>query len=256
MPAPAILNENPTNLIELFSSIQGEGLLIGLRQIFIRFHGCNLSCGYCDTEVTPTPQFCRMEGTPGRRDFINVPNPVALDRVKSHLSGWVKGWPGIHHSISVTGGEPLLHHEALLEWLPELSNYLPIYLETNGLLHMELSHLTKFIDLICMDIKLPSTSGCADLWENHEQFLRIAAQKSVFVKIVTSDLTEDWEIERACKIVAAVNHAIPVIVQPVTNKSGKIDISPLKILEFQEIACRNLADVRIIPQTHKVIGLI
>jgi organic radical activating enzyme len=256
MPAPAILNDNPANLIELFSSIQGEGLLVGVRQIFIRFHGCNLRCNYCDTEVVPLQPFCRMEGTPGRRDFINAANPVPMDRVISHLRGWVSGWPGIHHSISITGGEPLLHHETLRKWLPELRKQLPIYLETNGVLHEALSSLMDCLDLISMDIKLPSTSGCTDLWKNHEDFLRIAAQKSVFVKIITNDTTEDWEVERACKIVASVNHSIPVILQPETLKSGKVAISPLKILEFHLIACQILSEVRIIPQTHKFIDLI
>ena len=35
---------------EIFSSIQGEGPVVGYKQLFIRFCGCNLNCNYCDTE--------------------------------------------------------------------------------------------------------------------------------------------------------------------------------------------------------------
>ncbi|MDX9694125.1 MAG: 7-carboxy-7-deazaguanine synthase QueE, partial [Methanothermobacter sp.] len=43
-------------IMEVFSSIQGEGLLVGCRQIFIRFAGCNLNCKYCDTPESRNPQ--------------------------------------------------------------------------------------------------------------------------------------------------------------------------------------------------------
>lgn len=250
------MSDKTANIVELFSSIQGEGLLVGLRQIFLRFQGCNLGCAYCDTEITTVPSFCIMEETPGRRDFSEVANPVALDRIVSLLGGWARGWPGIHHSISITGGEPLLNLEILLEWLPELKKIYPIYLETNGVLHDALYLLINLLDHISMDIKLPSTSGCTDLWECHRDFLRIAAQNNVFVKIVVSNATEEWEIERACMTVAEVDRDIPVILQPITLKNGNIGISPIRTLELQEIACNFIKEVRIIPQTHKFIGQI
>ena len=34
---------------EIFKSIQGEGILMGLPTIFIRLTGCNLRCKWCDT---------------------------------------------------------------------------------------------------------------------------------------------------------------------------------------------------------------
>jgi organic radical activating enzyme len=42
---------------EVFSSIQGEGKLIGRRQVFVRFSGCNLECNYCDTPLSRDPNF-------------------------------------------------------------------------------------------------------------------------------------------------------------------------------------------------------
>ncbi len=248
------MSDRSAQIVELFSSIQGEGLLVGLRQVFLRFYGCNLQCGYCDTQVAAAPLSCRMETTPGRRDFVEVANPVPLDRVLSLLDGWKRGWPGIHHSLSLTGGEPLLNREVLQEWLPELRKFHPIHLETNGVLFEALSPLIPFFDHIAMDMKLPSTSGCTDLWERHGHFLRIAAEKDLFVKLVVGDNSEEWEIERACLTVAAVSPDIPVILQPVTLDSGAIGISPLRVLEFQEFASRMLKQVRIIPQTHKFSG--
>lgn len=248
------MSDRPADLLELFSSIQGEGLLVGLRQIFLRFYGCNLACDYCDTKLVSPPPHCTMEGTPGRRDYIQEKNPVSLERIMSHLSGWQRGWPGIHHSISITGGEPLFSHEILLKWLPELRTLFPIYLETNGVLFTELSRLIDHIDHISMDIKLPSSSGCTDLWTHHLNFLRIAARKHTFVKVVINDETEDWEVIKACEIIGEVDSKIPLILQPVTLSTGTVGITPLKMLELQEIACGYLQEVRIIPQTHRFMG--
>jgi 7-carboxy-7-deazaguanine synthase len=250
------MSDKEANLLELFSSIQGEGLLVGVRQVFIRFRGCNLKCSYCDTETPSLPAFCRMEVTPGRGDFVEVANPVSLGRIIPLLEGWSRGWPGIHHSISITGGEPLLFPEFLMEWLPELRKVLPIYLETNGVLPAALLSILQMLDHISMDIKLPSTSGCSDQWDLHEQFLRLASEKNVYVKVVAGDETEDWEIQRACETIVAVDRRIPFIIQPVTRVNGQIGLAPVRILEFQEIACRFLEDVRVIPQTHKFAGLI
>ncbi|HJV66835.1 MAG TPA: 7-carboxy-7-deazaguanine synthase QueE [Geomonas sp.] len=241
-------------MVECFSSIQGEGVLVGLRQAFLRFAGCNLNCSFCDTPGTAkTPGECLLELTPGRRDFFTVPNPVSCDRVLSLIESWTLGWPGIHHSISVTGGEPLLHGAFLSQWLPRLRKLLPIHLETNGTLPDALAPLIPHLDYIGMDIKIPSASGCGDLWREHEAFLKIAAAKKVFVKVVIDQNTEDWEVERACAMIAAVDSAIPLILQPMTLADGSIPLSPLRTLEFQELAAK-LKEVRVIPQTHKFMG--
>ncbi|NVN98278.1 MAG: 7-carboxy-7-deazaguanine synthase QueE [Geobacteraceae bacterium] len=250
------MSNSTANLIELFSSIQGEGSQIGLRQVFIRFFGCNLSCEYCDTNVGVDAGLCRIEQTPGRADFKEIANPVDMNLVLSHLQGWVQEWPKVHHSISLTGGEPLLHLDTLHRWLPELRLILPVHLETNGVLHFALSRVISDIDYISMDIKLPSSSGEIDLWEHHRQFLEVAVQAEVSVKIVVNSTTELWEIERTAGMIAAVDCNIPLIIQPETADDLSIRISTLSLLELQEVASLILPDVRIIPQTHRFIGLL
>ncbi len=246
-------------MVEIFSSIQGEGLLVGLRQVFLRFHGCNLDCAYCDTTAAVNrqiPEFCSVEKTPGRRDFIYVKNPVSIDFVLDIFDSLQRGLPGVHHSISLTGGEPLLQVKTLSKWLPDLREFLPIYLETNGILHDALSRIVDLLDFIGMDIKLPSTSGQAGLWEDHRSFIQIASRKNVFVKIVIGEETQGWEIARACEIISSVDRKIPLILQPRTMNDGRIGIKAVRMLELQEIAGNLLDETRIIPQTHIFSGFL
>lgn len=254
--APVTMKSDSADLIEIFSSIQGEGDLIGRRQVFIRFMGCNLTCEYCDTNSGINTAICKVEITPGRLDFQEIANPVDMHSVIELLQRWESGWPTVHHSISLTGGEPLLHVDLLHKWLPQLSQILPIHLETNGVLPLALTRVINWIDTISMDIKLPSSSGLTNLWEDHRLFLETAAQKNVSVKIVVNSSTEHWEIQRAAAIIKAVDERIPLIIQPETADDLSIKIFPLGLFELQEIAADIIVDVRIIPQTHRFIGLL
>jgi 7-carboxy-7-deazaguanine synthase len=66
------MNALTANLIEIFSAIQGEGINVGTRQIFVRFGGCDLRCHYCDSQHTWQKQpTCSIEQTPGERDFVS-----------------------------------------------------------------------------------------------------------------------------------------------------------------------------------------
>lgn len=258
-PVQNIMNKSTANMVEIFSSIQGEGKLVGLRQVFLRFHGCTLDCSYCDSRVTRSvsiPKFCQIETTPGRQDFKLITNPVSFDYITNLLTAWVSLRPNTHHSISVTGGEPLLHVEALQEYLPELRKILPIYLETNGVNYHELSQCIDFIDYISMDIKLPSTTKSRDFWEEHRSFLKIASKKDVYVKIVISEETPISEIRKACEVIVSVNENIPLILQPLTTADVSQHISSESLFNLQEEASKFVGEVRIIPQTHKYLNLL
>lgn len=243
------------DIIEIFSSIQGEGLFVGCRQIFIRLYSCNLQCTYCDTLGDKPPEYCNIERNPGSADFEKVPNPLSPGKIIAHVDQWLTNHPAIHHSISLTGGEPLLQADKLINLLPVIRKRLPVYLETNGILYNELNSLINHLDIISMDIKLPSTSGYGDLWEQHLEFLRVAVKKNVFVKTVVSDKTEDWEIIKACEIIAGIDNHISLILQPVTKDKLKPGINYEKIFGLQETASRYLKEVRVIPQLHVFMAI-
>lgn len=234
---------------EIFSSIQGEGPYVGARQIFLRLPKCNLTCPYCDTE-TEVPDQLRIEKVPGTRLFSKIENPVPIDKLLGLLQIFDFS---IHHSLSVTGGEPLLWADELQVLLPFLKEKgLNIYLETNGTLPERLLQILPMVDIISMDIKLPFDSET--FWEVHESFLRYSTQKEVFVKIVASQETNLKDLRHACDLIARVDPSILTILQPVTQFHGIQSPKPQQLLEWQSLLLEKLINVRVIPQTHVFLG--
>lgn len=253
-PAPVTVSNTPAPLVELFSSVQGEGVLIGRRQVFLRFSGCNLECGYCDTKHQ-SPERCAIEIDPGSRTFEQTTNPVSLDTILNRLRDWQLRHPLLHHSLSITGGEPLLHAGVLREWLPTLRSLLPVFLETNGVLYRELAEIIDYVDMISMDIKIPSTSGHADLWQDHADFLRTAARKDCYVKIVVGVETGHEEIIRSARLIADIKRSTPLILQPVTQQLSHHEIGA-HLLALQQSASMYIEDVRVIPQMHTILRIL
>lgn len=239
--------------MEIFSSVQGEGPYVGLRQIFIRFAGCNWKCAFCDTPTNPRPEYFTMEKTPGQRDFIQVANPVKPER----LSELIKQYYNLshHHSISLTGGEPLIYHDYITRLVPALQGTRKgIYLETNGTLPEELASVINLCNMISMDIKLESATKEKTPWELHREFLKVASQRDVYVKIVVSNKTNSHELERAIEIIQSIDPNIELVFQPVTPKGGVLPPTNDSILRFQELALSAIKNVRVIPQTHLMMG--
>lgn len=254
-------NYPTAKLIEVFSAIQGEGLNVGTRQIFIRFAICDLRCWFCDSERTwYAPSTCEIEKTPGLRDFETHKNPVALPI----LLEWVErqNLPGLHDCISLTGGEPLLQAPFLVQFLPQVRALtgLPIYLETGGHRPQQLAMILPYLDSVGMDIKLPSVSGECH-WKAHENFLKLCvdAQIEVFVKIIISSQTTLEDLEKTAELVAGINPEVPVFLQPVTPLTYTTEVSwqaptPAQVLEWQGLMKRQLKRVRVVPQTHKMLN--
>lgn len=253
MPVPAM---SPTDgqLLEVFSSIQGEGLLIGFRQIFVRLALCNLACRYCDTPVEAKAE-CRVETAPGAGSFHALPNPISLDVLASLIADWNARLPGGHHSISITGGEPLMQGRLLENWLPVLRSLLPVHLETNGTLAEAFAPLVAHLDWVSMDIKLASQTGEPTPWDAHEDFLALAAGPGCCVKAVVGPETPVEEVQQAAELLQRRAANVPLILQPITCQ-GRVATDSMHLLQLQEQAARIHPLVRVIPQTHAFLGLL
>jgi len=240
-------------LIEVFSSLQGEGVLIGARQIFVRFAECNLACTYCDTPFQPATT-CKVETIPGSADFTGHENPVDLRYITHLISEWQHNYNNFHHSVVLTGGEPLLHAGLLKDWLPEIKPMLPVYLETNGTLPIELDTVLPLVDMISMDIKGFSTSGVSTPWAVHAQFMELAKEQLCQVKLVVDSTTSDAEVLQAAMLVSQHAPEKPFILQPRTMAAG-LALGGRDLLRLQQVAAEKHHDVRVIPQIHPLMGV-
>ena len=245
------MSEPLGHISEIFSSIQGEGIYVGERQVFVRFKGCNLSCDYCDT----TEDENSKSQAPSSKQISNFKfqDPITVEECVRHINELTKV-SDLHHSVSITGGEPLLQVDYLKELLPKIK--IKKFLETNGTLFENLSEIIDMLDIIAMDIKLPSATGCDSYMKQHAKFLEAAFMKDVFVKIVFSKDSLPKEIDDAADLIASVHNEIPLVLQPVTpHKSMKNKATAEQCLTFQAIAKRKLKKVLVVPQTHKILGL-
>ncbi|MEW6355394.1 MAG: 7-carboxy-7-deazaguanine synthase QueE [Planctomycetota bacterium] len=243
------------NIAEVFSSIQGEGMLVGERQVFVRFSGCNLRCSYCDSKWNwERHEDCRIERIPGSSSFVFVRNPLDACRLVSIVSD-LRGRENLHHSICFTGGEPLLQADFLAEFVPMTVRLFPMtYLETNGTLPDELSKVIDRIDIVSMDIKIHSTCGAEPDIEAHRKFLLAAARKHVFVKAAVNAKTTAHEITEVASLMASVDRGIPLVIQPAAVEDKSEQVTPVTLMRLQATAKEALDTVRIIPQTHKILG--
>ena len=240
-----------TNIIEIFSSIQGEGKYVGCRQIFVRLSNCNLKCIYCDTNCN-ADNFYKVLDASGNV-IETFKNPATPHNVAAVINKIVDADGAPPQAVSFTGGEPLLHTQFIKE-IAELIDY-KIFLESNGTLYNELAAIIDCIDIISMDIKLPSVVG-KNLFKEHQRFMEIAKNKDLYIKIVITGETTQEEFLMAIKIVADVSKDILLILQPVTPVGSVKPAAIEQLLSFQALALKYLSDVRIIPQTHKMMNVI
>ena len=227
-------------IIEIFSSFQGEGLLIGERQIFVRFAGCNLNCNYCDTNDSKSEKSGKLM----------TPQEVT-EEIKRLITPDCK-------TISFTGGEPSLYPDFISEVSKNFD--LNIMLETNGTLPDNIDLIDK-LDIVSLDIKLPEHfDGDFDeeVLLNEIKSVNLLMSKSinVYCKVVILPSTK---IKSFKEVVEKLSENISnksnlkIIIQPSSPLGEWKDIN-FKLFEFSEIVGQYF-EVLTIPQIHKILDI-
>jgi 7-carboxy-7-deazaguanine synthase len=198
---------------EIFHSLQGEGLLIGLPTVFVRTSGCNLRCKWCDTDYA-------FEG--GQEMSIEE----VLDSVGKYNC--------LH--VCLTGGEPLLQKDAIKLINALLEKGYLISIETGGSVSVELLPCDDNLS-ISLDIKCPSSGEHDRMNFSNLELLSPNDQ----LKFVIAD-GEDYEYAK--KILDEYETICQIVMQPV----GGTDMKALaeKVLDDK-------LNVRVLPQLHKLI---
>lgn len=238
---------------EMFRSIQGEGPYVGVMQLFLRLAGCRLRCVYCDSPCArETEEEFVIHG--GTGDLM-VPNPVEAGELALFAGSLAQSSHGIH-SLSVTGGEPLEQGDFLAAFLRLFAEEgLPVYLETNGLEEEAAVRIAPLVDIVSMDIKLPSLCGGGDFLHVYERVLPLFGKRELFCKVVVAEGFDLEELVAAAGMVARFDRGLPFIIQPATQVKGCRSVSGAALLECFDAVSSILDNVRVIPQCHNILGV-
>ncbi len=118
-------------VVEHFTSIQGEGFTQGQNMFFVRLHGCNLNCPWCDEP--------KHKG----KEFITMTTEEIVSLSKQAGTKWV----------CLTGGEVSVNNvNVLIEALQD--EEILVQVETNGYKHENIQHA----DIIACSPK--NKNGC------------------------------------------------------------------------------------------------
>ncbi len=206
---------------EKFVSINGEGPRAGELAVFLRFCGCNLNCGYCDTRWANTADV--------KCEFVSAEELVAY--VKS---------TGVKN-VTLTGGEPLLQADIARLIVLLGASDAEVEIETNGSVLLKDIVSLSPRPAVTADYKLPSSG--MEKYMLTENFSSLTLRDAV--KFVVGD---KCDLLRAEEIINGygLTDRCRVYFSPVFGK-----IQPEEIAEFMKE--RKLNGVRLQLQLHKII---
>jgi 7-carboxy-7-deazaguanine synthase len=238
-------NKTRVRVSEIFTSVEGEGIFIGKKTLFIRLSGCHLKCRWCDTKYALA---------------LDSGIDYQVEEIKDRI---VKELQPFTYKVNFTGGEPLLQIEAVIQLADFIKRHtnLKTYIESSCFDSELFSKILPYMDICKVEFKTEDSKVVEDehydnLLLNEFRCLELAVQnnKTTYIKIIVTNSTK---LDSFKNLVYNISKKIRTsdIMGFVIQPSDSIDQPTVnKLLDVYDIVQPMYPEVRIIPQLHKVIG--
>ena len=216
-------------IVEIFRSIEGEGIRAGYPATFVRFYGCNLNCSYCDS------LYANKGGGYEEMNVVEIINAVENLGCKR---------------VTVTGGEPLMVPE-IYSFLNSLSRRgYEVNVETNGSIPIQLKRIPGVF--FTMDYKSLSSGMNDKMSHDNIESLVDSSWESLpnVLKFVVGDESDLLDMYYIITGYNKLYKYVKIFVSPVFGK-----IEPKDIVEFMSRKGVEGAfqKVRLQVQLHKIV---
>ena len=231
-------------LFEIFTSVEGEGILYGTKTLFVRLAGCPFTCFYCDTKES-------LPLDSGQEYSIDEANEL----IDSNLQNQT-------YKVNFTGGDPLIQHQAVAQLAKHIQNKkIPTYLESSCFDIDRFNHVLPFIDIVKIEFKTKDSDFVDS--KHYEKLIghtmkclesSVKSNKTTYVKIVVSSKTQLPEFKNLVNDIFNIiskENIDGFVIQPTYGISEpSLDL----LLNLYDIVFPYYIDVKVVPQLHKFIG--
>lgn len=244
----------PIPVMEIFGpTVQGEGMVIGRKTMFVRTAGCDYRCSWCDSSFT-------WDGS--GKDDIELLSPQQIWEELYQLGG-----SGFDH-VTLSGGNPML--------LPQLGELVDLLgsrnirtaVETQGSIWQDWALRTNEVTL---SPKPPSSGMTTDMGQLNNWITRLSARlpdeqtkdkqagssPSFCLKIVVFD---EMDLDYAAEMHKQYPH-VPLVVQtgnPHVTGGTPMEAAARLLPAYERLINwvmerPDLANVRVLPQLHTLV---